>query len=64
MGSCVGPDVTIACFPASGFGPAAPGSVVSIFMTGYGSVSGTLVDGGVTGGIQKIRDGVPVRTGA
>jgi uncharacterized protein (TIGR03437 family) len=29
--------------------PAAPGSVVQIFMTGYGTLNGTLVDGGVAG---------------
>ncbi len=29
--------------------PAAPGSVVQIFMTGYGTLNGTLIDGGVAG---------------
>ena len=47
---------------ATGFGPAAPGSIVSIFMTGYGTVDGALVDGGVTGGLQYLKGSLTATT--
>jgi uncharacterized protein (TIGR03437 family) len=43
--------------------PAAPGSVVQIFMTGFGSLTGTLVDGGVANsGSQLVKGSVTAST--
>jgi uncharacterized protein (TIGR03437 family) len=43
--------------------PAAPGSVVQLFMTGFGAVEGTLLDGGVAGAtIQLIKGSVTAST--
>lgn len=43
--------------------PASPGSVVQLFMTGFGAVSGTLLDGGVAGAtLQLVRGTVTAST--
>lgn len=43
--------------------PAAPGSVVQLFMTGFGSVEGTLLDGGVAGStLQLVKGAVTAST--
>ncbi len=42
---------------------AAPGTVVQLFMTGFGTVDGTLVDGGVaTGGVRRVKGTVTAST--
>lgn len=43
--------------------PAAPGSVVQLFMTGFGAVEGTLLDGGVAGStLQLVKGNVTAST--
>jgi uncharacterized protein (TIGR03437 family) len=43
--------------------PAAPGSVVQLFMTGFGAVDGTLLDGGVAGAtLQLVKGAVTAST--